>query len=72
MNNFTKEELEDLHYYTKRYHEFNEFFQPTEFLNKIQSMVDNYCQHEWDIYRKGNIIQGIYCEKCAQKLKGYK
>lgn len=66
MNDFTKEELEDLHYYTKRYHEFNEFFQPTEFLNKIQSMIDNYCEHE---PKESSIsYTNYFCIKCGKEI----
>ncbi len=42
MNDFTKEELQDLHYYTIRYNEMGGFCQPIELLNKIQSMIDNH------------------------------
>lgn len=57
MNNFTKEELETLNnvllhsredYPALRHNSFC-----TRLLNKIQSMIDNYCEHEM-IHRKSN------------------
>ena len=66
MNDFTKEELQLIHEYLCG--------NPRTYViaDKIQSMIDNYCEHEWDIYREGSIIRGIYCAKCSTKLKGYK
>ena len=37
---------------------------------KVISMIDNYCEHEWELSFSGCIISGIYCQKCAIKLKG--
>lgn len=73
MNNFTKMELialEDAMENMLLIHCPQDGKSPL--LDKIQHMIDNYCEHEWDIYRKGQIIEGIYCEKCSTKLKGYK
>ncbi len=37
---------------------------------KIQEMIVNYCEHEWELSFSGSIIRGIYCQKCAIKLRG--
>ena len=54
MNDFTKEELEDLESIVRHV-----CCWPDEILKnlgfKLQSLIDNYCEHEW--------ING-YCEKC--------
>ena len=71
MNDFTKEELEymadciegEIKYYGADHvgHAARD---------KLQSMIDNYCEHEWKLTFSGSIIKGIYCQKCAIKLKG--
>lgn len=75
MNDFTKEELECLHNAIALQlrdipmSETNAI-RRTELVGKIQSMIDNYCEHEWKLTFSGSIIKGIYCQKCAIKLKG--
>ncbi len=70
MNDFTKEELEELkrccnwvinckdtHYTTITY----------GLPEKIQSMIDNYCEHEW---RKGvHLFNDVYCTKCSKHFE---
>ena len=79
MNDFTKEELADLKDYIN--YAVSHSYGPTAdkvdtIYNKIQSMIDNYCEHEWKLTFEssftvsGSIIKGIYCQKCAIKLKG--
>lgn len=73
MNDFTKEELESIANWGDVYTEFgNSWVDKSErpLINKIQSMIDNYCEHEWDNFYKGSINLGIYCNKCNKKLKG--
>jgi hypothetical protein len=41
MNDFTKEELEELVMWSKHLAGYN-----PALLNKIQSLIDNYCDHE--------------------------
>ena len=60
MNDFTKEELEDIY----------DAIMDTSIAmlqhlpNKIQSMLDNYCEHEW---RRGvHLFNDIYCTKCSK------
>lgn len=59
MNNFTKEELEHILYCV--------CIEPLDDLilvNKIKSMIDNYCEHDW---REG-MCQ--ICDKC-EAIKEY-
>lgn len=62
MNDFTKEELETLNdcVWAKDYNGI-----PCKYevlLNKIASMIDNYCEHEW----KESAINAIYCPHCQK------
>lgn len=54
MNNFTKEELELLkNYIYRNYKELPEKYWPKEDYDlfiKLQTMIDNYCEHESDGY----------------------
>lgn len=75
MNNFTKEELECLHNAIALQlrdipmSETNAI-RRSELAGKLQSLIDNYCEHEWELSFSGSIIRGIYCQKCAIKLQG--
>jgi hypothetical protein len=62
MNDFTKEELEDLLVWSDIYTEFRtcwttKFHMPL--INKIQSMIDNYCDHEK--YQTEFIFKSVCC-----------
>lgn len=57
MNNFTKEELEEIMTAMNYWHEDLK----TSLHNKIQSMIDNYCDHE--DYRKDEWMICV-CNKC--------
>lgn len=64
MNDFTKEELEKIFYYvdiTSHIQEDDE----QDLLDKIQSMIDNYCDHEW--YPGGN-RPWLHCIKCKSNF----
>lgn len=71
MNDFTKEELKEMLLV------FNELFaessQPesTHKLKiKIESMIENYCEHEW---KSGeHLFTDIYCIKCKRLLNDNK
>jgi hypothetical protein len=52
MNDFTKEELQEIYYRLDN--------APQELEDKIQSMIQNYCSHSWVI--------NIYCEKCSVEI----
>lgn len=60
MNDFTKEELMDLHY--SLYGGVHDDHPVPDHLiilqKKIQSMIDNYCEHEW--------VNATYCTKCEK------
>lgn len=66
MNDFTKEELEDL-YIAMRIIDNLSYDLPSDkdpyvLKEKIQSMIDNYCEHDW---RKGvHLFNDVYCTKC--------
>ena len=65
MNDFTKEELEQL-----KYHLFGNANAPTQICIKIQSMIDNYCKHEEQSYPLHNAtyFTGL-CKKCGRKCR---
>ena len=69
MNDFTKEELIYILEISEKHEPFNMTTHKL-FHNKIQSMLDNYCEHEWDNYYQGPLNTGIYCNKCLKKLRG--
>jgi len=67
MNDFTKEELSILYRSLNHMLEINYFIQPSSFelLNKIQSMIDNYCEHqEKELDVDGSI--SIVCKNCGK------
>lgn len=70
MNDFTKEELKRLllrSYSWVSYPE-NQNKDELELINKIQSMIDNYCDHEWRCWDdKHNTRE---CIKCDEKRQG--
>lgn len=45
MNDFTKEELEELWFFTELHKNKYRLKYPQELLKKLQSMIDNYCDH---------------------------
>ena len=68
MNDFTKEELEQIEYsllYTGMDGE--------TVLLKLQSMIDNYCEHEFKIIGSGKCLSQK-CDKCGkiEKLLEFK
>lgn len=69
MNDFTKEELEDLHCWGEVYTEFGQswtypLLKPL--MDKIQSMIDNYCEHP-ESKRMVNCGKE-YCVRCGSLL----
>jgi hypothetical protein len=56
MNDFTKEELSDLEYALVEYGEC-ESTNVTKLSDKLQSMIENYCEHE-------NSGEGYNCTEC--------
>jgi len=70
MNDFTKEELIEIRDIMKPPLWFYEK-KNCELINKIQSMIDNYCEHEWDNRCCGCEIYNIRCNKCDKSLEDY-
>jgi len=68
MNDFTKEELQELRA-SRCYHLDDSFPATDKLFMKIESMIDNYCDHEWDNSCCQCPIESIYCEKCDKRLK---
>ena len=71
MNDFTKEELEsisdslDSEMSTFRRAD-NEFMRGLHL--KVQSMIDNYCEHEWALVLSADEGRFIKCQKCERRL----
>lgn len=66
MNDFTKEELEDILSWGDVYNEFGQSFAyelNKPLLDKIQSMIDNYCEHEWK--HRYDVSEYDECLKCG-------
>jgi hypothetical protein len=67
MNDFTKEELEIIHLdmtvYAKRWYPLKEAQNHQDLRDKLQSMIDNYCEHDGKI---GKDYPGEKCMKCRR------
>lgn len=73
MNYFTKDELKDL--LSVLNESIAEGTQPecVHFLrDKIQSMLDNYCEHEWENICCQCTMDKIYCHKCEKDMGNLK
>lgn len=55
MNDFTKKELEEIYYRLEN--------APQELEDKIQAMIDNYCEHEFQVKSLAPYFL-MMCEKC--------
>lgn len=75
MNDFTKEELDELRA-SRCYHMDDNFPYEDKLFMKLQSMIDNYCDHEAhleymlhthveDLFR-GNEDKVLLCKKCER------
>ncbi len=85
MNDFTKEELEDLHYAIRFFWKNRSVYDlPSDtedgtnshdLMEKIQSMIENYCEHDWhamcDNYDPCD-PECMVCQKCHIALKEFK
>jgi len=62
MNDFTKEELALIRTGMRCVVTFvavkDDYATANNLLNKVQSLIDNYCEHEW--------CNATYCEKCGK------
>ncbi len=64
MNDFTKEELISIHEACHYWYEGLE----TRLIDKIQDMIDKYCEHEWENICCQCTLDNIYCHKCQRTL----
>jgi hypothetical protein len=62
MNDFTKEELDSLLHCVDIYIDGDTLIKHhyREISCKIQSLMDNYCEHEW--------MNATFCEKCGKRV----
>ncbi len=69
MNDFTKEELMNILYALEHLYEPS-FDLPKMYLlrNKVESMIDNYCDHEWENICCQCTMDKIYCHKCEKDM----
>jgi hypothetical protein len=65
MNDFTKEELEEI--YELLTHGFGENHKCLTISHKLKSLIDNYCEHE-PIWETPNHVI-CYCEICLKGIK---
>lgn len=63
MNDFTKEELENILNGNIEIYPHSHM----DLRNKIQSMIDNYCDHQFLLKGKGAQVY-TQCEKCGYRL----
>ncbi len=70
MNDFTKEELISLQYafYSNTKDETPELLEVSPLLKKLERMIDNYCEHEYENHCCGCELQNIVCNKCDRCL----
>jgi hypothetical protein len=65
MNDFTKEELEYIYNYIFNGAACISFGSHEIIKNKLQSMIDNYCEHEETYYSSGDNLVCSHCHKPA-------
>ena len=63
MNDFTKEELERILDGVTWWLDSDNALYSEALVNKLQSMIDNYCEHEFVIYNKE--YNHVECIKCG-------
>lgn len=70
MNDFTKEELRQIHEACTYWFECPDdgiMEEAKPLLEKIYSMIDNYCEHNW--HKGVNMCNDVYCPKCHKTLE---
>lgn len=55
MNDFTKEELEQIYYHMEN--------EPQQIMDKVKSMIENYCEHEFIFTINDSKVRCYRCEK---------
>jgi hypothetical protein len=69
MNEFTKEELQSIVSSIKSLRIYTEIENwEEELLDKVQTMIDNYCEHEWENICSGCDLGVICCMKCDKAI----
>lgn len=69
MNDFTKEELEYLRYCVDTDIDIQNYHinsKPNMIASKIQSMIDNYCEHDRLVLDMGDYEAAHPCKKCRE------
>lgn len=67
MNDFTKDELHEIKKCIEWFDNNRVINFHAQLCNKIQSMIENYCEHDW---RKGvHLFNDIYCAKCKKHFE---
>lgn len=74
MNDFTKEELIDMHYAIRFFwknrcsydlpSDEEDFTKSYDLMEKIQHMLDNYCDHKFEAFTS----RTIRCKKCGSDI----
>jgi hypothetical protein len=71
MNDFTKDELEEIlgcvNSIIAINKESKDYFGPLAY--KTEAMIDNYCEHEWKNHCPECNPLNIYCIKCREYLR---
>jgi hypothetical protein len=67
MNDFTKEELEEIAFNLGEIRVWSETLESSwPVLDKLQSMIDNYCEHHW---QESIHDSDLYlCIKCSKRI----
>jgi len=68
MNDFTKDELEYLHEMIGSISFAGHAIDDEALKSKIQSMIDSYCEHEWENICCQCTLDKIYCHKCEKDM----
>lgn len=78
MNDFTKEELQRIVVWGELHKSGEGIAWPVmgskksnkELMKKLQSLIDNYCEHEWHNFCCGCDPENLVCQKCNKDLWG--
>jgi len=68
VNDFTKEELESILDGMSWWLDGDSALYSEKLINKIQSMIENYCDHDWENPCCGCPDSQCSCTKCGLKL----
>ena len=64
MNEFTKDELLEIKFVFEQWnYPLGKYPRSEDILNKIQSLIDNYCEHEMGYGGSQEVYQ---CKKCGE------